>query len=242
MSESISQLEQDIPTLTSQFKTLEFAFSSNVQSSTISHPSGPRWLSLSPYKRASTFFEQWAEDTEDLMPAPPTKSEQVTTDDDIMSESQISHLNLDASAEEEKTDEILDILDHARCRTLGALRCYNFNLEIGTLVTGEKVDEQVGKSLERLLESSAGIRQELTDSQNMNSLGIEDEGDLSDEERLVGIVEWYMKQLQYHGAKPTQDVVDMAARILHWAMEHGTTNVEEKQRKVQTRSHWWGWT
>ncbi|PVH76960.1 hypothetical protein DL98DRAFT_639732 [Cadophora sp. DSE1049] len=242
MSESTSQLEKEITTLTSQVKTLEVEISSNPQPRTVCHPCGPRWISLSPYKRATGFFYQWDRETEELIVALLTELEKMMQDEDIMSDSQISHLELDASATTEKTEEKVDMLDNSRCRTLGALRCYHFNLGMGTLVTGEKVDEGVERALQTVMALSEGVGDDLRSSESMKASGTSDQGELSDEERLVSIVEWYMNQVRSHGVAPTQDIVNAARRILYWATEHGTTDDEEEHRKAMAWTHWWRWT
>ncbi|KAH7418565.1 hypothetical protein BKA64DRAFT_717264 [Cadophora sp. MPI-SDFR-AT-0126] len=242
MSESISQLEREFSTLTTQVKTLEVEILSNLEPRTVCHPCSPHWLSLSPYKRAAGFFEQWEAEREDLMTAPITTHEKATQEDEIMSESQISHLELDASAMTDKTEEELDLLDHARCRTLGALRCYHFNLMMGTLATGDKVDDGVEKSLQKLLELPEEPREDFEISQSMGKSGENVRDNTSDEERMVDILKSYMKQVRTHGVEPTHDIVDVARKILDWAMEHGSTDDEEQHQKAMAWSHWWRWS
>ena len=242
MSASTSQLQEEIDSLASQVKTLEVEISSNPRPHTVCHPCGPRWLSLSPYKRASGFFEQWEEDTEapiDFTPAIPQKTMQ---EDDVMSDSQISHFELDASVTTDKTEEEPDILENAKCRILGALRCYHFNLGMGTLVTGEKVDEGVERALRKLLELSKGMGEGLINPEKIEISGSSQGGEVSDEERLVSIMDCYIQQVRSRGVQPAQDVVNMARKILDWAKEHGITDDEKEYQKAMAWSHWWRWT
>jgi len=241
MSASTSQLEEEIDSLASQVKTLEVEISSNPQPRTVCRPCGPRWLSLLPYKRTSDFFEKWEGNTKDLIDTPATL-QNMMQEDDIMSDSQISHFELDASATTDKTEEELDMLENAKCRTLGALRCYHFNLGMGTLVTGEKVDEGVERALRRLLEPSKGIGEGLICSEKMEKSGSSQGGELSDEKRLVSIVDCYIQQVGSCGLEPAEHVVDLARKILDWAKEHGITDDEKEHQKSMAWAHWWRWT
>ncbi|KAH7360909.1 hypothetical protein BKA65DRAFT_474038 [Rhexocercosporidium sp. MPI-PUGE-AT-0058] len=220
MSNSTSQPQKDITSLASQVNTLEIDLSSNTHPRTICHPCGRRWLSLSPYKRATIFFDHWNEDTEALIAAPlATPEKNVQHDDiDMMSDSHISNFELDES----ETSGEFDVFEDAESRVLGALRCYYFNLDMGTLVTGEKVDKRVSNAIQKILNLSEGDVTGLKSSEIMGSSGIVDEKEPSDEERMVAELEWYIKQVQTHESKPTQGIVDVARNVVNWATERGT--------------------
>ncbi|KAH9216492.1 hypothetical protein DL95DRAFT_407473 [Leptodontidium sp. 2 PMI_412] len=219
MSNSTSQVQQEIISLTSHVKTLEIGISSSPEPRSITHPYEPRLLSLSPYKRATSFFDHWDEHTEyPIMPSPTTPDKDTQHDDiGILSDSQISHFELDES--ESEPEEEFDIFEDAENRVLGALRCYYFNLGMGMLVTGEKVDKDVSNAVQKIMDMSQGDFGALKSSERMNLSRRPEGGEPSDEERMVAELEWYLGQVRSHESKPAPDVVDVARKVLQWAAE-----------------------
>lgn len=153
------------------------------------------------------------------MPSPTTPDKDKHDDIGILSDSQISHFELDES--ESEPEEEFDIFEDAENRVLGALRCYYFNLGMGTLVTGEKVDKDVSNAVQKIMDMSQGDFGALKSSERMNLSRRSEGGELSDEERMVAELEWYLGQVRSHESKPALDVVDVARKILQWAAKRG---------------------
>lgn len=222
MSNSRSELQHEIASIASQVESLEIEIPSKPQPITINNPCGPRWLSLSPYKHATNFFNNWGQVTEDFIvtpPASPAKFEDDPKDEDVMNDSQISNLELSES----QTSREFDIYENAEDRVLGALRCYHFNLEMGTLATGEFVDQKVADAMEKLAGLSQAGGECSSPERDDVSFGSQ-RGEPSDEERLVGMLDLYIQQVRSRGVKPAQDVVALAGKVLEWAAEWGTVD------------------
>ncbi|KAG4431377.1 hypothetical protein IFR05_013137 [Cadophora sp. M221] len=170
------------------------------------------------------FFDHWDEDTEyPTIPSFTTPDRDIQHDDiDILSDSQISHFELDESESQSEPEEQFDIFEDAESRVIGALRCYYFNLGTGTLVTDEKVDDGVSNAVQNIVDMSLSGFGTLESSEGMNLSEKHQGGEPSDEGRMVAELERYMKQVRSHESKPTPEVVDVARKILLWAAERGT--------------------
>ncbi len=213
MSNSTSQVFVEATTPSSESQYLENEIFFNSQLKSLSQPCSARWLSLSPYKRAKSFFDDWDKDTKDIAFVQTLESEK--TGYDCLSDSQISTLSLDSTGSEHSVDE----LEIARCRLLGILRCYIFNLEKGTLVTEENIEREILKGLRMVLELSAGGGEDHGAS-SKSSEGFEDEldiemvGSVGEEVMILEMIDGYMKQVKRCGCEVDRNIGEFARRIL----------------------------
>ncbi|KAL2074927.1 hypothetical protein VTL71DRAFT_8707 [Oculimacula yallundae] len=220
MSTFTSQPQDEVTSITSRVKSLKLDPPSTPQTTTICHSCRPRCLSLSPYKRAASSLDHWDRATEDLLEIPPTPPKN-TDNDDGMSDEGIFHLELDESEQEEE----IDAVQNAEDNILGALRCYMFNLRMGNLVTGDKVDTEVATTLHKLLSSPEKPCESLRHMENI--FKDIDELEISDEQRLVTELENYIRKIRENAARPSKDTVSIAIEIIEWSKEQGVTTGEE---------------
>ncbi|KAI9050014.1 hypothetical protein LZ554_006159 [Drepanopeziza brunnea f. sp. 'monogermtubi'] len=231
MSDSTAQPQEDVSDLMTHIKQLDIDISTAARRS-FSVPAGTRYLSLSPYRRATSFFDEWEEQTKNSSLVRSVCLENSEGEYDAMGDSESSDFKLPPSIVQEEEEK----LEHERCRVLGILKCFLFNLDTGTLPTGDVVDERLKKVLGRLValsESRDALPEKGPDSEEVEGDG-EDEGneehsDSSADEQMqvMEMAEGYILLVLRHRGKVCSGVVDFAKKILSWAPSGDAMEVAE---------------
>ncbi|CAL3964581.1 unnamed protein product [Diplocarpon coronariae] len=152
MSNSTMSLCDETKPLTTHAKNLNIQGMAPSRPQPWFHYGGSRNLALSPYRRATRFFVDWEEENEtsspgQRLPSEPSEDQCSTVENSIESDPKLPNSSI------EDEEENLEI---ARCRVLGILKCYLFNLEHGTLNAGDDIDVRVLAALRRIIALSEG--------------------------------------------------------------------------------------
>ncbi|EKD13032.1 uncharacterized protein L3040_007114 [Drepanopeziza brunnea f. sp. 'multigermtubi'] len=231
MSNSTTQPQEEVSDLAEHIKQLDIEISFAARRS-LSVPAGSRHLSLSPYRRVMSFLDEWEEQTKNSSPVRSVYPENSEGEYDAMGDSESSDFKLPPSIVQEEEEK----LEHERCRVLGILKCFLFNLDKGTLPTGDVVDESLKEALGRLValsEARDALPEQGPDSEEVEGGG-EDEGSeehsnsSSDEQmQVVEMVEGYIRLALRHRGEVCSEVVDFAKKILGWAPSGDANDVAE---------------
>jgi hypothetical protein len=229
MAISESQLNEEIALLTNEAKEMAKDLSSPTTITNLSSPQPPRWLSLTPYKEVP---ENWEWDNEVeledslVLPSPKLSSSLHS----LACRCQLCHVK---QSEEEAgwgsgSEDSLSPTEKANCRILGVLKCYVYNLEHGTLITGSKVDERIEAALKRWVRcGKADVPCSVEHSEGVVLNEVKENWDISDEERVVVEIDVYGKRLMDMQGEIPDEVLEAANEILEWARIKGTADGRE---------------
>jgi hypothetical protein len=217
MAMSESQIHEEIASLTNEAKEMEKDLASHQTLNNLDSPQAPRWLSLSPYKAVP---EKWKWDNElgdSLIISSPALSCSLHSPG---CRCQLCHVKQEDSAWGTGSEDSLSPAGRASCRILSVLKCYVYNLEYGTLVTGSKVDARVEAALKRWVEcGKADIPCKVEHSAEVL---VKESWEISDEERVVVEIGAYGKGLMEIKGEIPDEILEAANEILEWARTKGT--------------------
>jgi hypothetical protein len=216
-------MNEEIALLTNEAKEMEKALAQQEEITDLASNQTPRWLSLSTYKIEPIHWEWENELNESLVLAAPPSSVLQSP----ICDCQICQVKQDEGQSEmgSESEGDLEPAEKANCRVLGVLRCYQYNLKHGALVTGSKVDVRVEAALKRLLgwvEVAGNCRGEEATSKD-----VKESWEISDEERVVVEIDSYGRELVEIEEVVSDDAVNAAIEILDWARTKGTANGRE---------------
>lgn len=220
MSEPDTQLQENILNRTADSKQIETA-TSLIEAPQAAPPSwsllsGMRYLTLSPYRRAMLFFEDWEEQTRNGSLAWSPFSEVSAGECSIMSDGRDGEFMLPPSIIEEEEAK----LEHERCRVLGILKCFIYNFEEGTLSTGDEVREKLAEALKRMvaLSENRDAATELGCEKVKESGGTEEHSVFSADEQMliVEMIDEYVSLVLKNDSDVCGGVLAFAKKILGW--------------------------
>ncbi|KAF8849568.1 hypothetical protein BDZ45DRAFT_752633 [Acephala macrosclerotiorum] len=118
----------------------------------------------------------------------------------------------------EESEDIISPAERAKMRVLAVLRSYLYNLENGTLVTGDKVDAGIVAALRDLLDWArshigSGSETEMGNIHGEDNLEVFEK---SDEEGVIDELSRYKREMMGKGRTLDKSVVEASRTILDW--------------------------
>jgi hypothetical protein len=216
-----SQMHEEIAPLTDEAKEMEKELASHQTLNHLDSPQSLRWLSLSPYKAVPEKWE-WNNDNElgdsFVLPSPALSGSLHSP----CCRCQLCYIKQEDGAWGTGSEDSLSPAEKASCRILGVLKCYVYNLEHETLVTGSKVDARVEAALKRWVERG---KADVPCKVEHSAEGLVKEcREISDEERVVVEIDAYGKGLMEMMGEIPDEILEAANEILEWARMKGTAN------------------
>lgn len=228
MENSTEQLENDIKFLSKEVEKIEQdSTRERRRSFLMARSRGPRWFSFGRFRAAQDDFTRLGNEMEVAYSSQTSRpsssfSRQTSMESDKAADS-LPH-SIDSSAIDED-----DSLEQYTMMCLTVLKSYLHNLEQGTLVTEDKVDERIAECLRKMV----GVR---VKSGNVHELVMPEQKSRqegSDEDGILCELKMYQKIVLEYDANFDKDVLDAAKKVLAWGERKGIAKASKLEESWQ---------